>query len=205
MRTTHFLLARFRANCDEALRLTTLAEKSPLFTHTSCLHIYEAAYLLIFCAWESILEESFVRFLCGYHNGSGAQSLAAGKILSADLALARAELFGNQTYLLWHSPHYSIKRSKKWFVNGTHESVVGSAAVDIQDFASIRHYIAHRSKDSSQQFDTAARRLSGAGVLGTRAGRFLRQGTIDPQTGLRVRWIDRIYSDLDSYAKQIVT
>lgn len=204
VRTTSFLLENFRLNCSDALRLTSLAEKSTSFTYTNRLHVYEAAYLLIFCAWENLLEESFIRFICSYQNKAGRQTLAPTKTFQGNLISGRAALFGSQSFLLWHSPNYSIRRSKIWFINGKHETVITSALADLEDFAAIRHYIAHRNSDCAAQFDTAARRLSGSGVLGTRAGRFLRQTTVDSLTGAKIRWIDRIYSDLDAYAKQIV-
>lgn len=35
--------------------------------------LYEAAYLRVFISWELFLEESFLRFLCGYSSPTGGQ------------------------------------------------------------------------------------------------------------------------------------
>lgn len=207
--TTGFLVDRLLGTINEALDLTTRAEKSAEFVYTSRLHIYETSYLLAFCAWENFLEEVFLRLLCGYHNGKGRATLLAGKTYSVDLTAARVVLFSGRDYLLWHSPQYAIRRSQRWFdnsgpaANAPLEAVPASSQSDLEDFAAIRHFIAHRTSDARAKFDTAARRQSGYGVLGSRAGRFLRQDTTDPTTGIRMSWMARICDDLVSLANQI--
>jgi hypothetical protein len=203
VRSTQFLAHRLQQSIDEALHLTILAEQSSHFTYTNRFHVYEAAYLLVFSAWEGFLEESFLRFLCGYRNSTSIITLQAGKTFSTDLRTAKTALYNGRAFLLWHSPSYPVTRSQQWFSAGPHETVINAAFNDIEDFAAIRHYVAHRSDDCEQKFDAAARRLSGAGVLGRRAGRFLRNNTIDPVTGLQMPWINRISADLHRYAVQI--
>lgn len=204
MRKTEFLADRFQNSIDEALRLTILAEQSSHFSYTNRFHVYEAAYLLIFAAWEVFLEESFVRFLCAYENIAGPMTLQPGKNFSPDLSHAKTAVYNGRAYILWHNPTLVVSRAKNWFVACPHETVINAAINDVEDFAAIRHFVAHRSEDCKQKFDSATRRLSGTGVLGQRAGRFLRKDTVDPVSGIQMPWINRISIDLHRYATQIV-
>lgn len=201
MRNTAFLVDRFENAINEAQDLVSLAESSTTFTHTNRLYVYEASYLLIFSAWEGFLEEAMIRFIAGYVNSSGLIPLKLGKTRSPDLTSAKLALFNGKSYLLWHSPDKPINRSKQWFMNGPHETVISSAQTNIEHFAAIRHYVAHRSSDCAAKFEAAAIALSGSIVVGRRAGRFLRRSTVSG--GVAMRWIDRIGSELLGYAKQI--
>lgn len=203
MRKTKFLTDRLQESIDDAIRLTVLAEQSSHFTYTNRFHVYEAAYLLIFAAWEGFLEDTFLRFLCGYGNTAGSMTLHPGKAFSQDLSYAKTALYNGSPYLLWHNPSQVVRRAQRWFISCPHEIVINAAISDIEDFAAIRHFVAHRSDDCEQKFDAAARRLSGTGVLGRRAGRFLRKNTVDPVTGIQMPWINRISDDLHRYALQI--
>jgi len=196
---------RLKDAIEEAQQMLRLSETSSIFTHTNRLYIYEASYLLVFSAWENFLEESMIRFIGGYQCNFGSIKLQNGKASHRNLSLAKQALYGGQTYLLWHSPDKPIRRSQAWFVNGPHEAVIASAQSEIGHFAAIRHYVAHRSKDCEQKFSVAAQALSGANVLGNRAGRFLRKKTIDPVSGMQMSWIERISDDLLRYARQIAS
>ena len=201
MRRTAFLVDRFSDAITEAQGLVSLAESSTNFTFANRCYVYEAAYLLIFSAWEGFLEEAMIRFIAGYGNSSGSVPLQPGKVRCQNIAAARSALFGSRSFLLWHSPDKPIDRSKLWFVNGPHEMVISSAQSYIENFAAIRHYVAHRSPDCASKFESAALALSGVQPLGSRAGRFLRRST--SVGGRTVPWIDRIGNDLLGYATQI--
>ena len=203
---TAFLVARLQESFDESLDLSARAEKSSEFVYTSRLHVYEAAYLMAFCAWENFLEEVTLRFLCGYENNGGVAIMQPGKHRQADLADARSALYGSNDFLLWHNPSYPIKRSRAWFLNGPVETVIDSAKGEIESFANIRHFVAHRNEDSKEKFDAASRALKGtatvaAGVLGLRAGRFLRESVTE--LGVTTSWQARICADLRKLADQI--
>lgn len=204
-RTTAFLVDRLRDAIVEAQSLIRLSETSSVFTRTNRLYVYEASYLLIFSAWEGFLEESMIRLIGGYQCGFGAITLRTGKSMQRNLALAKQALFNRRSFLLWHNPDYPIQRSQDWFANGPHETVIASVRSDIENFAAIRHYVAHRSSDCQAKFNAAALALSGATVLGDRAGRFLRKETVDPVSGMDVPWIERISGDLVRYATQIAS
>src|SRR4051794_16813457 len=66
--------------------------------------LYEAAYLRVFCAWESLLEESLVRLMSGYRTSSHSPTAASGQRLLPTVKSARATLYSGSRYLLWHDP-----------------------------------------------------------------------------------------------------
>jgi hypothetical protein len=202
-KSTAFLVSDLADQLREALEIAEAAENSSTFLYTRRLYVYEAAYLLAFSAWENMLEQSFLRFMCGYRPMSGVPVATATWARPKNLTAAIALLLGTSPYKLWHNPQHVIARSQRYFVRGPHEIVLTSALADIQDFAAVRHYVAHRSADTQQKFQAAARRLSGASVVGARAGRLLRSSTIDPVTSLQVTWLERVCADLERYAKQV--
>jgi len=202
-RSTTFLVPELVARFTEANDLVQAAEGSDAFANTRRLYVYEAAYLLAFSAWENMLEQAFLRFLCGYENGAGVPLKTSTWSRPSKLDDATTLILNGRRYLLWHGAQYVIDRSKGYFVSGPHEVVLNSVLADLEDFAAIRHYVAHRNADTTIKFQLAATRLTGAPIHGARAGRMLRSSTIDPVTGLQVTWLERISADLGRYALQI--
>lgn len=200
---TRFLAAEFSERLLEAKEFAQAAEGSSVFVHTRRLYVYEAAYLLAFSAWENLLEQAFIRFLCGYENSNGPIAKIGNWTRPHTIADANALMLGRRPYLLWHNPVQVVSRVQDYFQLGPHESVLQSALQDLQCFAAVRHYIAHRNQDTRTKFDVAVTQLTGALIHGGRAGRFLRLPTIDPVSTLQVRWLDRICDDLERYAAQI--
>src|SRR5437016_9100007 len=78
---------------------------------------YEMAFLKVFIAWEDVLEQSFIRYLCGYGNSAGPQTPVASVTFAGKLNAAEAQLYAGSNYLLWHNPQHVIKRSKRFFNN----------------------------------------------------------------------------------------
>lgn len=160
--------------------------------------IYELAYLRVFVFWEQFLEESLVRYLCGYMNAHGRQVLTAGSY-ERRIEDARNRLLGSNNYILWHNPQTVINRARGYVASGLHETIVQSNLVDLQHFANIRHRIAHEQADARRKFDTASMSLCGRRFQGARPGKLLRQ-KYSPTS----RWIEKIGNDLHNLAKQIV-
>ena len=146
MRRTAFLVDRFSDAITEAQGLVSLAESSTNFTFANRCYVYEAAYLLIFSAWEGFLEEAMIRFIAGYGNSSGSVPLQPGKVRCQNIAAARSALFGSRSFLLWHSPDKPIDRSKLWFVNGPHEMVISRI---LQRFDTTLHIGVQTAADSN--------------------------------------------------------
>ena len=160
---------------------------------------YELAYLRAFAAWEQFLEEGFLRYLCGYSAGHGQERLAGGAYYGT-LELAKAAVYGNQQYILWHNPQRIVQRANQFFSQTRHGAVIGSMQGRIQSFAAIRHRIAHAH--GRDEFDAATMSLAGKRYPGARPGRFLRDWA--PHTPQPTRWIDVITTELHGLAHQIV-
>lgn len=141
--------------------------------------LYEMAYLRVFIAWEDLLEESFVRLMCGYESGGYSPQFKASRTRQKDIATARTSLYGPRDYLLWHNPHYTIQRCSDWFVDGIHSRVIASDLADLEQLAKVRHRIAHASAQVQQGMDGASMHLAGRRYPGASAGRFLRDWKTD--------------------------
>jgi hypothetical protein len=163
--------------------------------------MYEMAYLHIFVNWESFLEESFVRYLCGYTSTTGQATTVTGSY-ARDIAAARGLLVGGRRFILWHGAQHVIDRSRQHFRLGGHEKVISSNLSRMEWFAAIRHHIAHKHPDARQAFDTACINLAGRRFHGSRPGAFLRENVI--ASGVKARWLAVIGNELASLANQIV-
>lgn len=159
--------------------------------------IYELAYLRIFLFWEQFLEESLVRYLCGYENAHGRELLTSG-VYDRRIEDARNRIRRGRSFLLWHNPQEVVNRARGYIASGTHETVINSNLIDLQHFANIRHRIAHLQEDARRKFDTASMRLCGKRFHGARPGKLLRH-----KFSPTVRWVEKIGGDLLNLAKQI--
>jgi hypothetical protein len=159
--------------------------------------IYELAYLRIFLFWEQFLEESLVRYLCGYENVHGRAALISG-VYDRRIEDARTRILHGRSYLLWHNPQEVVNRASGYISSGTHETVINSNLIDLQHFANIRHRIAHLQEDARRKFDTASMGLCGKRFQGARPGKLLRHKFSPTQ-----RWIEKIGLDFLNLAKQI--
>src|SRR4051794_2178908 len=68
--------------------------------------LHEMAYLRIFVRWETFLETTFLRMMCGYQSPIYVPQFAAGKTRQRTLSAAQVALFGGRDFLLWHNPRY---------------------------------------------------------------------------------------------------
>lgn len=162
---------------------------------------YELAFLRIFLAWEILLEESFLRFSCGYAHGGGQEPLAAGKTYHRNIVNAGSALLGKRKYVLWHNPADVLIRVRQIFYGSRYEMIVASAQTHLEKCAAIRHRIAHAQEHAQQQFDTVTMSLAGKRYPASRPGRFLRDW--QPSSLPPKRWLSALSDDLISLALQI--
>src|SRR5712692_4511628 len=142
----------FQQRVTEALALAQagdLAGASPIGTavrlewHVARVELlYELAYLRMFIEWESMLEQTFFRYLCGYVSPRGVFP-PVGPNFQRTLPLAEATVLGTNTHLLWHNPDAVIARARRFLVSCPHESVIASNRARLVDLAAVRHRIAH--------------------------------------------------------------
>jgi hypothetical protein len=120
-------------------------------------------------------------------------------VIVARLRTARARVHGTRSYLLWHNPMKVIERSKRHFVNGPHELVVGSNSARIEAMAALRHRVAHGQADAKANFDAATMMFVGRRYGGSRAGRFLRDWA--PGATPSKRWLPVLSEELVALAR----
>lgn len=148
--------------------------------------LYEAVYLRVFTAWENTLEDITVYYLAGYAAPSYTPSLMPGVIRSRTLTDARRVLFNGRPFLLWHSPQRVITRVSGFLVGCPIEAVLRANQVEIEDFAAIRHGIAHASPDAKAGVKSASLRRSGTEYA--TPGRFLRTARLEDPLN-QTKWL----------------
>jgi hypothetical protein len=164
--------------------------------------LYELAYLRIFIEWELFLEQTFLRYLCGYLSRGGQIFSPVSGSFCATLQAAEGTLLAGRPFALWHDPLRIINRARQFLTNCPHESVIGSHAARLVDLAAVRHRIVHGQSDAKQKFDLATLNLAGRRYRGARPGRFLRDWD-NSGTTIR-RWLSALGLELGNLAQQIV-
>lgn len=163
--------------------------------------LYEMAYLQIFLGWETFLEQSFLRYLCGYSNTIGVEPLLPGRNYYRKLEDANTAMLAGKDYVLWHRPQTICSRVQGYLYNGLHFNVIQSATVDLERYVAIRHRIAHSQEHAKTNFNSATMNLNATRYRGSRAGKFLRDWDISGP--IPIRWLEKVGSDLLSWANQI--
>lgn len=164
--------------------------------------LYELAFLRMFIEWELFLEQTFLRYLCGYRSSAGTLYIAVNGGYCHTLQLAEATILAGRSFVLWHDPVRVIDRSRRFLVGCPHETVLASNRARLIDMAAVRHRIAHGQADARQKFDIATMNLIGRRYRGSRPGRFLRDW--DRSTTLQRRWLETLGMELANLAQQIV-
>ena len=190
------------ADAGEELRVIVShdTKQRSLLSTTRMVLLYELAYLRLFLAWEVFLEESFLRYLCGYTSAHGQDVPKSGNY-AATIAAARAALYGDNDFLLWHNVDQVVKRANVWFQHSRHDIVLSSNQGRVRHFAAVRHRVAHAQEDARTKFDAATMALVGRRYPASRPGRFLRDWV--PGASPPNRWLYEIARDLRNLAYQI--
>jgi hypothetical protein len=164
--------------------------------------LYELVYLKIWIEWEFFLEESLLRYMCGYNSRYGVMARVGGLPHYPTIAAAQAALLGAHHHLLWHSPTAVVNRARGHLVNSQHELVLNAAQVIVGHCAAVRHHVAHGQENTRIPFDNATMHFVGRRYSGARVGLFLRDWntTAVPE----VRWIHYLASQLANLASLIV-
>ena len=209
-RTMPPLAVRFSREVDRALSLARAGElvraTSPSgsvavreFSQSRLEALYEMAYLRVFMLWETFLEQSFLRYICGFAASTGPQSLTGGAIRT--LADAENAVLAGQAYVSWARPQSVEARCRQFIQNGVHEQIMSSNRTRIEWFVNVRHRVVHSSEHARRRFDTATMGLAGRRYRGSSPGSFLRDRTpgLPPE-----RWIQEIGTELTNLARQIV-
>jgi hypothetical protein len=200
----------FASAAEEALRLAEAGEHiraiSPAnsqilreLTIRRLEALYETSYLRIFLFWEDFLEQSFLRYLCGYESTTGPAVLRVPKF--STLAGAQLAILGNRKYITWANHKFVVQRAQHFVNAGFHEIVLNSNLARLEAFQSIRDRIAHRSEYARRQFDGATVSLVGRRFPASSPGKFLRHTAI--ASPVPKSWLQHIAIELKSLAVQI--
>lgn len=163
--------------------------------------LYEATFLRVFASFESFIEDSLAHFMAGYATPAYSPSPVPGTAIYGTLTEALSTLYGNRAYLLWHDMGRDIRRSQSHLTACPVETALQGNQSRLEDYAAIRHHIAHNSKDSKQKFEAAALRITGSAHNG-KPGRMLRSEDIsDPLN--TPKWIRNVVDDMATTVLQI--
>jgi len=136
--------------------------------------MYEAAFLRVFTQWEVLMEESSVRYMCGYSYGTYQPTYPGSTLKRPNIPAARHSLLNGKPYALWHDATRNADRVAKWVALCPVETVARSATTWLDPVSAIRHRIAHNSDDARQKFYAATLTLSGRRFTAGSVGRYLR-------------------------------
>jgi hypothetical protein len=160
--------------------------------------LYELAFLRVFIAWETFLEATFYRYLCGYVSRLGPQTPT---VVYRSIADAEIAVLGGSQYIAWYKCSTVIRRCQTHIPNGWHEMTINSRLTDLEHYSAVRHRIAHGQANAKAKFDLATQHFAGKTYRGSRPGRFLREW--DGTTWPKKTWLDTIVGDLCNLAGQI--
>lgn len=196
----------FRQQALDVLKLAAAGESAGRSSariewHVSRIELlYELAFLQAFIQWEVFLERAFLRYLCGYRSAHGQFAPVSGQYCKSLLG-AHQLIAGRSGFTLWHSPTTVINRARHYLTACPHELIVQSNSTRLQQFAAIRHRIAHGQEDAKSKFDNATMMLCGRRYRASRPGRFLRDR--DPSSTPSRQWIEVVTLELAGLASQI--
>ncbi|HEX5284746.1 MAG TPA: hypothetical protein VFW30_11565 [Bryocella sp.] len=203
--STSFLIA----NLDVASDIASAGEQarsigargSALFPIDRLEALYEMAFLRIFISWETFLEDTFQRCICGR------LSLPTGVTLVYPpyCAFEDAELaiLDGSSFFGWADPIKVRDLAKRFVaggyggtVGGPHQQVISSNLSRLRALKSIRNFIAHKSAKAKDDFEQSALLLSGVSYAGSSPGRFLRDSTSSASTESRLQVFAREFGNL---------
>lgn len=165
--------------------------------------LYESAFLRIFASWEVFQEDATIRMMAGAGTSTYKPVAASGSSKYSTMKAARAALYNNRSYLLWHNPDGVIKRVAKVLDGSPLETELTSNKSKLEHYGNIRHSIAHGSDDAVAKFKAASQYLTGVTHKGS-PGKFLRSQDVTDTMNMR-RWIFVITTDLQHIASKCIS
>lgn len=164
--------------------------------------VVDAAFLRVFIAWESFLEEVFVGYLMGYPSSTGRVAERYATPLSE--RHARELLIGTQKYVDWANPEIVRKLAQLFFERGEPIGpLVASIQTDLFDLKTIRNAAAHLTSTTSGALDALASRKLGRHSQGVSVAGFLL--SMDSSSGGSATVLDSYVSLLDAASYNVVS
>jgi hypothetical protein len=111
----------------------------------------EAAFLQMYKAWESLLEECTLAFMCGRLRCDG--KLVPALTVSKDEEWARRAMYQERSYLEWTNVDKNIERWNAVFVQpNIFVDAIRPATAELKHMSTIRNMIAHSSVLARRKF-----------------------------------------------------
>ncbi len=150
-------------------------------------------------SWESFLEDTFLRYMCGAPSLQGnVPTVLAGS--ANDLASAFATLAGRSRYINWSAQQTTGRAARQFLIGDPFHIPLAAVTAVMNEMQAVRNRMAHHSEYSKQEFDSAVRNHLGYIPRGITPGRFIQMQT--PLTnGLTL--FDHFRSNIDAAATAI--
>ncbi len=170
-------LTKFRASVSDCKDHISFAHKkyaNGAYKYPNNLRefICESAFLKIFIAWETFLEQSFIDYLMGEPSINNQRPARWAHPMNR--SHANQLLIGTQKYVDWANPEITRKLSKIYFHEGyVFNTHLGAVNNDLLDLKTIRNSAAHLSSSTSDRLDALSTRLLGRPCLNYNAYKLL--------------------------------
>jgi hypothetical protein len=163
--------------------------------------ICESAFLRIFIAWESFLENSFVDYLL--NEPSILNKRPAKWVNPINKEHAQEIIIGTKPYMDWSNPETIRKMSQIFFHEGyVFNTTLSAIKNDLMDLRAIRNSTAHLSSSTSGKLDGVSCRILNTPSSNYTAYRLL--FSVDPRSGAaNLSVLDRYLQILDVAAEEI--
>jgi len=155
-------LTTFRVSVAEANSFTTLAFQQDaagnyMLSQNQREFITDSAYLRLFIAWETFLENSFIKYMLGEPSILG--NVITRYVQPLNERHANSLLIGTQKYVDWSNPEIIKRLCNLYFSPGNpFDTYVSSIFADLFDLKTIRNAAAHLTSSTRQQLDSLGTR-----------------------------------------------
>ena len=134
-------------------------------------------------AWETFLENVFLRYMCGAMSASGYSTILLGNPRPSISDAMNELLSPSLRYLNW-TPTDVLYRANNYFDQGEpFSSTISAITQTLREIAGVRNCLAHRSEYATQEFRSVVRRSFGYLPRGINPGRFLLMINPSPLAG----------------------
>jgi len=134
--------------------------------------ITESAFLKMFIAWESFLEETFICYLM--HEPSLTGKSITTYVNAIDESHAHKIIIGTNSYVDWANPEIVKKIASVYFENGEpYSTILRSINTDLLDLRTVRNSAAHLSSTTGHKLDALCSRYYSRHCVNMTSAKFL--------------------------------
>jgi hypothetical protein len=164
--------------------------------------ITDSAFLKMFIAWETFMENIVINYMLGEPSING--TAVVRYVQPVDSVHAHKMIIGTQKYMDWSNPELVQRICNNYFVTGNHiDTFLGSIYRDLIDLKTIRNAAAHLSTTTGKHLDSLASRLLGSTQSNTKVSGLI--FSIDPSSATSDTFLSTYLAKLDIAAEGIAT